>query len=62
MILILTIDMARVRPSDALKLALEVDPHGERTVGVLTKLDLMDDGTDALDTLMGRVIEVSAQQ
>ncbi|DAZ94917.1 TPA: hypothetical protein N0F65_003087 [Lagenidium giganteum] len=42
--------------SDALKMAREVDPDGERTIGVLTKLDLMDEGTDALDMLQGRVI------
>ena len=34
--------------SDALKLARVVDPKGERTLGVVTKLDLMDEGTDAL--------------
>lgn len=28
--------------SDALKLAKEVDPQGLRTIGVITKLDLMD--------------------
>ncbi|KAK6119346.1 hypothetical protein DH2020_046915 [Rehmannia glutinosa] len=32
----------------------EVDPSGERTFGVLTKLDLMDKGTNALDVLEGR--------
>eukprot|EP00499_Haloplacidia_sp_CaronLabIsolate_P010336 CAMPEP_0196770428 /NCGR_PEP_ID=MMETSP1104-20130614/1128_1 /TAXON_ID=33652 /ORGANISM="Cafeteria sp., Strain Caron Lab Isolate" /LENGTH=534 /DNA_ID=CAMNT_0042140541 /DNA_START=87 /DNA_END=1687 /DNA_ORIENTATION=+ len=42
--------------SDALKLAREVDPEGMRTVGVLTKLDLMDQGTDALEMLLGRII------
>ena len=31
--------------SDALKLARRVDPQGERTIGVLTKIDLMDEGT-----------------
>jgi replication fork clamp-binding protein CrfC len=41
--------------SDALKLAREVDPQGQRTVGVLTKLDIMDKGTDAMDVLQGRV-------
>eukprot|EP01113_Clastostelium_recurvatum_P022676 TRINITY_DN2711_c0_g1_i4.p1 TRINITY_DN2711_c0_g1~~TRINITY_DN2711_c0_g1_i4.p1 ORF type:complete len:791 (+),score=210.28 TRINITY_DN2711_c0_g1_i4:18-2390(+) len=41
--------------SDALKLAREVDPSGSRTVGVLTKLDLMDKGTDALEVLLGKV-------
>ncbi|CAL5331889.1 unnamed protein product [Camellia sinensis] len=34
-----------VATSDAIKLAREVDPNGERTFGVLTKLDLMDWGT-----------------
>jgi dynamin 1-like protein len=42
--------------SDALKLAQSVDPAGNRTVGVLTKLDLMDPGTDCADILMNRVI------
>ena len=42
--------------SDALKLAQAVDPYGNRTVGVLTKLDLMDPGTDAADILNNRVI------
>ncbi|KAF1775047.1 Dynamin-type guanine nucleotide-binding (G) domain [Phytophthora cactorum] len=42
--------------SDALKMAREIDPEGQRTIGVLTKLDLMDDGTDAMDMLQGRVI------
>lgn len=37
--------------SDALKLARQVDPSGGRTIGVLTKLDLMDAGTDASATL-----------
>ena len=42
--------------SDALQLAKEVDPNGDRTVGVITKLDLMDKGTDAMDVLQGKVI------
>jgi dynamin 1-like protein len=41
--------------SDALNLAREVDPDGIRTIGVLTKLDLMDKGTNAMDVLQGRV-------
>lgn len=41
--------------SEALKLARHVDPLGRRTVGVLTKVDLMDHGTNALDILSGRV-------
>ncbi|KAF2857846.1 hypothetical protein K470DRAFT_283594 [Piedraia hortae CBS 480.64] len=41
--------------SEALKLARHVDPAGKRTIGVLTKVDLMDHGTNALDILTGRV-------
>ncbi|ERN01037.1 hypothetical protein AMTRI_Chr03g145800 [Amborella trichopoda] len=43
-----------IATSDAIKLAREVDPTGERTFGVLTKLDLMDKGTNALEVLEGR--------
>ncbi|KAB1993222.1 hypothetical protein ERO13_D13G013400v2 [Gossypium hirsutum] len=43
-----------IATSDAMKLAREVDPSGDRTFGVLTKLDLMDKGTNALDVLEGR--------
>ncbi|KAF7988259.1 hypothetical protein HCN44_007791 [Aphidius gifuensis] len=42
--------------SDALKLAKEVDPEGIRTIGVLTKLDLMDEGTDARFILENKLI------
>ena len=41
--------------SEALKLARHVDPMGRRTIGVLTKIDLMDHGTNALDILSGRI-------
>ena len=41
--------------SDALKLAREMDPQGLRTIGVLTKIDLMDEGTDARDILENRL-------
>lgn len=41
--------------SDALKLAKEVDPDGLRTIGVITKLDLMDQGTDARQILENKV-------
>ncbi|XP_051758218.1 dynamin-1-like protein isoform X1 [Ctenopharyngodon idella] len=44
--------------SDALKLAREVDADGRRTLLVVSKLDLMDAGTDALEVLLGRVIPV----
>lgn len=49
------VDMAT---SESLKIAKEVDPQGIRTLAVLTKLDLMDDGTDAWDMLNGKVIPV----
>lgn len=42
--------------SDALKLAKEVDKEGVRTIGVLTKLDLMDAGTDARDIFEGKLL------
>lgn len=44
--------------SESLKIAREADPEGRRTLAVITKLDLMDAGTDAMDVLMGRVIPV----
>ncbi|KAB2021634.1 hypothetical protein E1A91_D07G158100v1 [Gossypium mustelinum] len=40
--------------SDAIKIAREVDPKGDRTFGVLTKIDLMDKGTNAVDILEGK--------
>ncbi|XP_057367682.1 dynamin-like isoform X1 [Daphnia carinata] len=47
------IDLAN---SDALKLAKEVDPAGLRTIGVITKLDLMDEGTDAREVLENKLL------
>uniref|UniRef100_A0A8C9VSC6 Dynamin-2 n=1 Tax=Scleropages formosus TaxID=113540 RepID=A0A8C9VSC6_SCLFO len=42
--------------SDALKIAKEVDPQGLRTIGVITKLDLMDEGTDAREILENKLL------
>jgi dynamin 1-like protein len=42
--------------SDGLKMARSVDPDGERTIGVLTKVDIMDHGTDCSDILSNRVV------
>src|SRR5699024_7418626 len=58
--IILAVDAANTgfANSDAIKLAREEDKDGERTVAVLTKLDLMDAGTDAVDVLSGNVIPV----
>lgn len=42
--------------SDALTLAQLVDPEGLRTIGVITKLDIMDRGTDARAYLKNEVV------
>jgi dynamin 1-like protein len=39
--------------SDTLKLARRVDPAGNRTIGVITKLDLMDTDTNVRDVFLG---------
>ncbi|XP_065201826.1 dynamin-1-like protein [Planococcus citri] len=44
--------------SESLKIAKDVDVDGRRTLAVVTKLDLMDAGTDAIEILCGRVIPV----
>ncbi|XP_047337944.1 phragmoplastin DRP1A-like [Impatiens glandulifera] len=44
--------------SDAIKISREVDPTGERTLGVLTKIDLMDKGTDAVEILEGKAYKL----
>eukprot|EP00656_Telonema_subtile_P000175 TRINITY_DN1008_c0_g1_i1.p1 TRINITY_DN1008_c0_g1~~TRINITY_DN1008_c0_g1_i1.p1 ORF type:complete len:552 (-),score=163.02 TRINITY_DN1008_c0_g1_i1:62-1717(-) len=56
MILALTAANTDLANSDAIKLAREVDPEGVRTIGVVTKLDLMDEGTHAGDILQNRTI------
>ncbi|CAE7230638.1 dnm1l [Symbiodinium pilosum] len=55
--LILAVSAANVdlATSDALALAREVDPKGERTVGVLTKLDLAEENGTAFEALAGEV-------
>ncbi|KAF8044138.1 hypothetical protein BT93_A2198 [Corymbia citriodora subsp. variegata] len=42
--------------SDALQMAGMADPDGHRTIGIITKLDIMDRGTDARNLLLGKVI------
>ncbi|VWU52278.1 dynamin-like protein [Hepatocystis sp. ex Piliocolobus tephrosceles] len=43
---------ADMSTSDALQIARKVDPKGLRTIGVITKIDLMDRGVDASKMLM----------
>lgn len=45
-----------VSVSDALQLARHVDPQGIRSIGVVTKIDIMDAGTDASKMLRGEDI------
>ena len=45
-----------IATSDGLKLAKEIDTGGVRTIGVLTKLDIMDTGTDARKALLNEEI------
>ena len=52
-ILAVTAANSDITLSDAVRLARDVDPEGARTLGVLTKLDIMDKGTDAMDVLTG---------
>jgi len=49
---------ADIATSDAMRLVREFDPAGERTLGVLTKLDLMDQGTDAREVLEGKALHL----
>ncbi|XP_015370999.1 PREDICTED: dynamin isoform X4 [Diuraphis noxia] len=47
---------ADLATSDALQISKQVDPDGMRTIGVITKLDLMDEGTDARDILENKLL------
>ena len=38
--------------SDGLQMARKLDPEGNRTIGVITKIDIMDRGTDARKMLL----------
>jgi GTP-binding protein EngB required for normal cell division len=42
--------------SDSLQMAKELDPKGTRTLGVITKIDIMDKGTNAKKMLLGEEI------
>ncbi|XP_067849425.1 interferon-induced GTP-binding protein Mx3-like isoform X2 [Heptranchias perlo] len=49
-----------IATTEALKMAQEVDPSGERTLGILTKPDLVDKGTEAnvVDIIRNIVVEL----
>lgn len=47
-----------IATSESIKLAKSVDPTGNRTLAVVTKLDQMDKGTDAVSVLSGDIINV----
>ncbi|KAF0987849.1 hypothetical protein HZS_7742, partial [Henneguya salminicola] len=55
LILAVTPAITDLANSDALKLALEVDPERCRTIGVITKIDMMGEDTDCLDILNNKV-------
>mmetsp|Transcript_18978 Transcript_18978/g.21809 ORF Transcript_18978/g.21809 Transcript_18978/m.21809 type:complete len:531 (-) Transcript_18978:27-1619(-) len=42
--------------SDGLQMARELDPKGIRTIGVITKVDIMDRGTNAKRMMMGQEV------
>ena len=45
-----------IATSDGLMLAKEIDTGGTRTLGVLKKFDIMDEGTDARKVLLNEEI------
>ena len=45
---------ADISTSDGLQMAREIDPKGLRTIGVITKIDIMDKGTNAKRMLTGQ--------
>lgn len=59
LILAVTPGNSDLAASDALKLARQVDPEGRRTIGVITKLDIMDRGTNAVHYIKGEIVPLS---
>ena len=47
---------ADMTTSDALQMARDLDPKGIRTIGVITKIDIMDRGTNAKRMIMGQEV------
>jgi dynamin 1-like protein len=44
--------------SDGLQMARQVDPKGIRTIGVITKIDIMDKGTSAKRMIEGKDVQL----
>jgi len=55
LILAVLVGNADLATADALSVAREVDPGGERTIGVVTKMDLVDHAESLLPVLEGKV-------
>jgi GTP-binding protein EngB required for normal cell division len=49
---------ADMSTSDGLQMARKWDPSGERTIGVITKIDIMDAGTNAKKMLLNQEIQL----
>lgn len=47
-----------ITTSQILRYAKKVDPEGKRTMGVLTKLDLMNEGTSSEEALLGKQVKL----
>ena len=49
---------ADMTTSDGLQMARELDPKGKRTIGVITKIDIMDKGTSAKRMIEGKDVQL----
>ena len=49
---------ADISTSDGLQMARQVDPEGKRTLGVITKIDIMDRGTNAKNMILGKDVHL----
>lgn len=47
-----------ISTSEALQMAMKLDPNGDRTIGVITKIDIMDIGTNAKKILLGEEVKL----
>jgi len=47
---------ADMTTSDGLQMARQLDPKGIRTIGVITKIDIMDRGTNAKRMIMNQEV------